>query len=407
MRDAWHVACCAHAMMNLADLRPGQSINAKERASKAPRLDSILEPHANNFSLVRIVMALAVLVSHGFFLHSGLTSMEPLVAWTGYSLGEHAVQVFFFLSGILVAQSFDRSGGLLDFTAARVLRIFPGLIVCVLIAAFVIGPAATNLPFAVYLTSPDVLKYVLRTASLATGSATLPGVFESAPAAGLVNMSLWTLKYEVVCYAGLALAGCAGLFKTAWRPYAIAALAVFVAVLFIEPAKSIAQYTAVDNMRYFAVFFASGVLAYLLRSVLVIHGGVLAVLLALFVATIGTRFGVLGAAAFLGYATLYVARWPLAALRALSNRYDISFGIYIYACPIQQLLIGHFPEAGAVALILFAIAVTLPVALLSWLLIERPALRARRRVAGARTWRRLPLRGLGGYNLASSSSAVR
>ncbi len=407
MRDAWHVACCAHAMMNLADLRPGQSINARGRASKAPRLDSILEPRANNFSLLRIVMALAVLVSHGFFLHSGMTSMEPLVAWTGYSLGEHAVQVFFFLSGILVAQSFDRSGGMLDFTAARVLRIFPGLIVCVLIAAFVIGPATTSLPFAVYLTSPDVLKYVMRTASLATGSATLPGVFESAPAAGLVNMSLWTLKYEVVCYAGLALAGCAGFFKTAWRPYAIAALAVFVAVLFIEPAKSIAQYTAVDNMRYFAVFFASGVLAYLLRSVLVIHGGILAVLLTLFVATIGTRFGVLGVAMFLGYATLYVACWPLGALRALSNRYDISFGIYIYACPIQQLLVGHFPEAGAGALILLAIAVTLPVALLSWLLIERPALRARRRVAGARTWRWLPLRGFSGYNLASSSSAVR
>ena len=394
-------------MMNLADLRPGQSINALARASKAPRLDSILEPRANNFSLVRIAMALAVLVSHGFFLHSGMTSMEPLVAWTGYSLGEHAVQVFFFLSRILVAQSFDRSGGMLDFTAARVLRIFPGLIGCVLIAAFVIGPAETSLPFAVYLTSPDVLKYVMRTASLATGSATLPGVFENAPAAGLVNMSLWTLKYEVVCYAGLALAGCAGLFKTAWRPYAIAALAIFVAVVFIEPAKSIAQYTAVDNMRYFAVFFASGVLAYLLRSALVIHGGILAVLLALFVATIGTRFGVLGVAAFLGYATLYMARWPLGALRTLSNRYDISFGIYIYACPIQQLLIGHFPEAGAVALILLAIAVTLPIALLSWLLIERPALRARRRVAGARTWRRLPLRGLSGYNLASSSSAVR
>lgn len=405
MHDAWHVACCAHAMMNLADLRPRQKINAQAWASKAPCLDSMLEPRANNFSLVRIVMALAVLVSHGFFLHSGVTSMEPLVAWTGYSLGEHAVQVFFFLSGILVAQSFDRSGGLLDFTAARVLRIFPGLIVCVLIAAFVIGPAATSLPFAVYLTSPDVLRYVMRTASLATGSATLPGVFESAPAAGLVNMSLWTLKYEVMCYAGLALAGCA-LFKTAWRPYAIAGLAVFVAVVFIEPAKSITQYTAVDNMRYFAVFFASGVLAYLLRSALVIHGGILAVLLAIFVATIGTRFGVLGVAVFLGYATLYVARWPLGALRALSNRYDISFGIYIYACPIQQILIGHFPEAGAVALILLAIAATLPIALLSWLLIERPALRARGRVAGALTWR-LPSTGLSGYNLASVSSAGR
>lgn len=381
-------------------------MNPRGKASKAPRLDSILEARANNFSLVRIVMALAVLVSHGFFLQSGMTSAEPLVAWTGYSLGEHAVQVFFFLSGILVAQSLDRSAGILDFTAARVLRIFPGLIVCVLIGAFVIGPAATSLPFAIYLTSPDVVRYVLRTVSLATGSATLPGVFESVPAAGLVNMSLWTLKYEVMCYAGLALAACAGLFKTALRPYAIAGLAVFVAVLFIEPAKSVELYTSVDNMRYFAVFFASGVLAYLLRSMLVIHGGILAALLAIFVATVGTPFGVLGAAAFLGYATLYVARWPLGALRDLSNRYDISFGIYIYACPIQQLLIGHFPEAGAVALIGLAIALTLPVALVSWLLVERPALKARTRVVSGLTWR-APSSGLSAYNLASSLTSGR
>ncbi|MBL8884894.1 MAG: acyltransferase [Hyphomicrobium sp.] len=381
-------------------------MNARGRASKAPHLDSMLEPRANNFTLVRIVMALAVLISHGFFLHTGTPSAEPLVTWTGYSLGEHAVQVFFFLSGILVAQSFDRSAGMLDFTAGRVLRIFPGLIVCVFIAAFVIGPAATSLPLAMYLTSPDVLRYVLRTVSLATGSATLPGVFESVPAAGLVNMSLWTLKYEVMCYAGLALAACAGLFKTALRPYAIAGLAVLVAVLFIEPAKSVELYTPADNMRYFAVFFASGVLAYLMRSALVIHGGILAVLLALFVATAGTPFGVPGAAAFLGYATLYVARWPLGALRDLSNRYDISFGIYIYACPIQQLLIGHFPEASAVELILLAIALTVPAALVSWLLVERPALRARTRVASGLTWR-VPSMGLSAANLASAPPAGR
>ncbi|HMN36599.1 MAG TPA: acyltransferase [Hyphomicrobium sp.] len=383
----------SHDHIKLTHPAGGSSaVDAPDAGGMPVRLAGMLTPQSNNFGVVRIAMALAVLVSHGFYLHTGTTSAEPLVAWTGHSLGEHAVQVFFFLSGILVAQSFERSASLLDFAAARILRIFPGLLFCVVVTALVLGPAVSSLPLAAYVGDPGLMSYLLRTASLATGSAPLPGVFETAPAPGLVNMSLWTLKYEVLCYAGLAFAGCAGLFKPAWRPYAAAVLAVFVAGVFIEPAKSIQLYTPFDNIRYFAVFFASGVLAYLMRANIVVRGAVLAVLFAIFIATIGTPVGVLGAAAFLGYGTLYVACWPAGWLRALANRYDVSFGIYIYACPIQQFLIGQFPQAGAVGLIVLAIALTLPVALCSWLLVERPALRLRVSLAGALTARLAGLR---------------
>ncbi|MCB1485195.1 MAG: acyltransferase [Hyphomicrobiaceae bacterium] len=357
------------------------TINASGSKRAAPRLADMLAPEANNFGLVRVAMALAVLVSHGFFLYTGTTAAEPLVGWTGHSLGEHAVQVFFFLSGILVAQSFDRSRSLLDFALARVLRIFPGLLICVFVTVAFIGPAVTNLPIFAYFTHSETLAYVIKTVSLSTGSATLPGVFETAPAPGLVNMSLWTLKYEVLCYGGLAALGCVGLFKPEWRKYAAAALALGVAVIFIEQPKTADAYTAADNIRYFSVFFFAGTLAYLMRSALVIHGGVCVALFVLFVGAIGTRFGVLATAAFLGYATLYVASLPAGRMRMLANRYDVSFGVYIYACPIQQVLIGGFPEAGPAALIVFATALTLPVAMISWLVVERPSLEARKPLA--------------------------
>ena len=70
--------------------------------SKIPVLNDILSPDANNFGAIRLAMALAVLVSHSYWLATGQPALEPLHTWTHHSLGEHAVQVFFFLSGVVV-----------------------------------------------------------------------------------------------------------------------------------------------------------------------------------------------------------------------------------------------------------------------------------------------------------------
>jgi peptidoglycan/LPS O-acetylase OafA/YrhL len=103
------------------------------RASFAasPRLADILTPETNSFGVLRFVMATLVLISHSYLYAAGTSEAEPLQPWLGRSLGECAVQVFFILSGVMVAQSFDRSRSIIDFTVARVLRIFPALIVSV------------------------------------------------------------------------------------------------------------------------------------------------------------------------------------------------------------------------------------------------------------------------------------
>jgi peptidoglycan/LPS O-acetylase OafA/YrhL len=86
--------------------------------------EDVLSPEHNCFAAIRLAMAVCVLVSHCFFLATGTMTAEPLVGWTGYMLGQHAVQVFFILSGVLVAQSLDRSRSVLGFAVARGLRIF-------------------------------------------------------------------------------------------------------------------------------------------------------------------------------------------------------------------------------------------------------------------------------------------
>ena len=178
------------------------------------RLGDIMRPEHNSFGVIRLAMALAVLVSHSYFFVTGQGSAEPLHSWTGHSLGEHAVQVFFFLSGILVTESLLRSRGVVDFATSRVLRIFPGLIACIVLTAFLLGPLVSAKPLIAYFTDGALPVYVVKTALLITGAAPLPGVFETLPAANLFNMSLWTLKYEVICYIGLALLGVTGLLRT-------------------------------------------------------------------------------------------------------------------------------------------------------------------------------------------------
>jgi peptidoglycan/LPS O-acetylase OafA/YrhL len=364
-------------------------------AGQAPYLSGFLAAESNSFGVVRLAMALAVLVSHSYLLAAGTSSGEPLHSLAGHSLGEHAVQVFFFLSGILVAQSFERSRSMLDFIAGRVLRIFPGLIVCVLLTALVFGPLVSIYEPARYFSGSGVLSYIARTLSLSTGSAPLPGVFEAHPLPAIVNMSLWTLKYEVLCYAGLAFAGAAGLFSVRWRKVSTALLAVFLTFVFIEQPKAIETYTPIDNIRYFALYFGMGTLAYLVRDWLPIRGAIVVPLFGMFIAAIGTRFGELATALFLGYATLLVATLSFGPLRGLTNRYDLSYGAYIYACPIQQLLIEKLPGAEPLVAAALAALIVLPAALLSWLVVERPALKQRHRVNGVISEvlrRRLPFR---------------
>ncbi len=346
--------------------------------NSAPKLAGILEPDRNSFGVIRLAMAIAVLVSHSYWFTTGSKIADPMVRFTGHSIGEHAVQVFFFLSGILVAQSLMRSGSVMNYAVARGLRIFPALFVCVLLTAFVLGPMFTQGGIVHYFSDKQLPLYVIKTLMLITGSAPLPHLFSDQPLPDMVNVSLWTLKYEVLCYIGLAFIGSVGLLNERLRPFTTALLLLLVATVFIGQPKPLDTYTFVDNLRYFALYFYAGVSAYLLRDHLPIHGALLVLLAAAFVALIGSRFGELACCLFLGYATLWVSTFTFGPLRAFTNANDYSYGVYIFAGPIQQLVISLLPDAGSTVVSLHALSIALPLAVFSWELIERPAIALRK-----------------------------
>src|ERR1700687_5646076 len=132
----------------------------------------------NNFDLLRLVAAGSVIFSHGLLLSENSQDHDPLMILTGGQtvLGVVGVFVFFTISGYLITQSFDTTGSPVVFLAKRALRIFPGLILCLLVCVFVIGPLVTGLPVAEYLTRREPYLFLLHNAALDVGYNRLPGV---------------------------------------------------------------------------------------------------------------------------------------------------------------------------------------------------------------------------------------
>src|SRR5919202_5926078 len=148
----------------------------------------------DNFGVLRLTAATAVLVSHAFRLTG---STEPVAAITGETLGDVAVAVFFAVSGFLVAGSWCRDPRLGRFLARRAKRIWPGLAVAVLFTVYVVGPIFTRLPLKEYLDSGGTHAFLGWLVMVP--SHRLPGVFTSNPL-GLANASLWTLPVEFKAY---------------------------------------------------------------------------------------------------------------------------------------------------------------------------------------------------------------
>ena len=326
----------------------------------------------NNLNLIRAVAATAVLVSHAYPISLGEKAHEPLQSLTGYTLGTIAVFVFFAASGFLIASSFDRRRALSAFLRARFARLVPGLAVSVLLVALVLGPLVTSLAPLDYLTNRDTATFVLRNITIISPQYELPGVFATNPYP-TVEGSIWTLVYEVACYLAVVAFGLAGLF--AHRNTASVLLGLYLAATFAIVAAGLPLHVKVDNLFTLSQPFAVGMLMYLWRDRLPVSWLVLAGLVVL---AAGLRPTPLFAPAFVAavsYATIVFALRPGGAIRAYNRLGDYSYGIYIYAFPIQGLVVWLWGPLTPMQNMALAFPITLVLSVLSWHLVERPALR--------------------------------
>lgn len=324
---------------------------------------------ANNFDTLRCGAAVAVLFSHAFAVSEGEAAPQPLALLSGgqTDLGSVAVLIFFVISGYLITQSYDRSPYMWRFLKARMLRIFPGLLLTVCFAAAVLGPAVTSMPIAAYFNDPATASYVPRNMSLVRMQSGLPGVFADNPIPDRVNNSLWTLQYEFLMYLVILALGATGLLNR-----------YIVVVLWIGCAALCSRWIG-GFYTHFALPFLSGSVLYLWRDRLPLDWR-LAVLsaLPLAAALVWGRFTL----AFVtcgAYLVIFLAVARTVRMPNLARYGDMSYGIYIFAFPIQQVVADALDQAVTWY---WDVAISLPVVLLlawlSWHLVEQPALSLRR-----------------------------
>jgi peptidoglycan/LPS O-acetylase OafA/YrhL len=337
------------------------------------------------FNLIRLGAALAVLVSHAFDL-TGNGALEPLRWLSGgqTSFGGTAVALFFLISGFLVTSSLLRAPSLAHYARNRALRIFPALFVVVILSAFVLGPALTTLPLLHYLGDAE-LRGFLGNIVLLPGTMSLPGVFTMPPPQLGVNGSLWTLPYEGLCYALLPIAVGAGLLTR--RRLLAATTAVLIVVGWWAKGRQLHVLPLLNlELAYllrFVAYFIAGAGLYVFRDRIVLSARLAGAALALTFLFLcfglyHMAFPILG-----GYLAVFLGLHPGTGLKFFRD-HDLSYGVYLYAWPMQALVLSALPQSGWWGNILLSAPPTLLLAALSWHLVEKPALALKRAGTAAR-----------------------
>jgi peptidoglycan/LPS O-acetylase OafA/YrhL len=321
----------------------------------------------NNFGALRWLAALAVILAHAYALRQEGGLYQRL---TGLDLGWSAVVVFFTLSGFLICRSAERRTPL-AFWTARLLRIFPGLVVCTALTAAALA-TVTTLPLADYAVAPQTLRFALGTGTLVSTEYALPGVFADHPVT-LANGSLWTLRYELLCYALIfGLVEAARHLRLPLARILPVCIALCVAGRAALAAWGHGPVQAANLLELFLPFCIGAWFA--VRGAPAPRPALVALAIGAACVLAPTPLRVPAAAAAIALATLALAFWRNAALRAASRLPDYSYGIYIYAYPIQQIVLGLTPGAHPLVQALASAVLVIGPAALSWHLVERPAL---------------------------------
>jgi len=335
-----------------------------------PRLSALAQGRDNNFQLIRLVAATAVVLFHSYALTNHWTD-EPL--WRvipELNFGYLGVACFFVISGFLVTQSWLSRPHVVPFLAARVLRIYPALLGAVALT-LALAFASSALGGVAFLGDPQTLDYILHVAPGWEMKYRLPGAFPANPIPHDVNGSLWTLPVELRLYLAVLIAGVAGLLvrRLVW----LATLGVLLALFVLRPDSfPMPPYDSVT--RTLVLLFALGSLACVWRDAIPVSLAAAAIAVALVIVNpAGLARGALFAP-LLVYVMLVVAYHPRLKWAAFNRVGDYSYGVYVYSFPIQQTLLDRIPGLEPLPLFALALPATLAVAALSWHGLESPAL---------------------------------
>jgi peptidoglycan/LPS O-acetylase OafA/YrhL len=326
----------------------------------------------NNFNFLRLAGACLVIFSHCYDI-IGKSGSEPIENFLQSKLAASGIGlcIFFFISGYFVSKSAVETKGVFYFLKKRIYRIYPALIIIVLLTVFVLGPIFSTLKISAYFLQPDTWKY-LYTISGIRIRAILPGVFTGEHFfSNGVNASIWTISWEIILYIFLALLISIRLLK---KKRTISILSLFLAICCfaiaaffpIEPFYHkyinltgiffLGSFTYCSSLsrKKILTLFCTALVIFIVSQILKVQ----------FFRTEVALFIAICMGTYLFGFSKKIKIW-------LAN--DISYGLYIIAFPFQQIIFQLTSFNRSIPLQLaFTFLVCIPIAYLSWKFIEQP-----------------------------------
>jgi peptidoglycan/LPS O-acetylase OafA/YrhL len=335
-------------------------------------LGNLTNGRENNLDALRLIGAFLVLYSHSFILAGYKQPGPPFYQSTYGGLG---VQIFFVISGFLITQSYLRSNDPIRFLEGRFLRIFPALICVIVISTFLLGPLMTTLPLKEYFSSSQTYSY-LRMISLYDVRYNLPGVFITNSYPYAVNGSIWTLEYEFSLYLLVLFLGMVGFLRN--KLFVLSLFLIALVLNYLGIGKTTSIFTL--NVYYaiqFTVYFGFGMVTYLYRDSIPLKWGVsLLAISMLILSSFKQGFTDTLFVIILGYLVLFIGYSRKIRLTWLTRFGDFSYGIYIWAFPIQQTVVSLYGgKMNPWFLILLSTSITIILGALSWHLVEKRMLK--------------------------------
>ena len=303
-------------------------------------LQDELRQRSGNVDLVKFAASILVILSHAFALSEGNTGREwfSILSKEQTTMGEFAVCIFFFYSGLLISKSLAKQPTAKVFFCKRLKRLVPALAVVSVLTAFVLGPVMTELPLGEYFSQAGAYQYLLNAVFIRFRY--LPGVFAGNCSSPDINGSLWTLQVELLCYLG-------GFILFRMKMLGRRILLVFYAVLVVG--SSVLFYTPIRSALGKFVFlilpammFYSGILFWQFRDLIQLRWSHFLAAVLVLVILNESKLLPIGLILTLPYILTFLGYMPPRVPKGIARLGEWSYGIYLCAYPIQQMIVAFF-----------------------------------------------------------------